>query len=69
MSGKIRPNRRAGKVAGFVDADGVSKKIAIRFDDETFEQVAAIAAKRGVSFGSVVRELVEFGLLDGAEAA
>jgi hypothetical protein len=39
-------------------------KIACQFDDDTFAQIQSIASNRRVSFSSVVRELVEFGLMD-----
>lgn len=60
----------AGRLAkGFDQERLAGKKIAIVFDYETFDEVRAIALKRGASFASVVRELVEFGLadLEGAE--
>lgn len=43
------------------------RRIVVSFDDETFDQVRQRAAKSGVSFGSAVRELVEFGLIDAEE--
>jgi hypothetical protein len=38
------------------------KRIAVSFDDETFDQVRELAAKAGISFAEQNRQLVEFGL-------
>lgn len=43
---------------------GSGRKIAIIFDEDTFETISATAKQRRVSFASVVRELVEHGLID-----
>jgi hypothetical protein len=62
--------RRARKLAqGYRDPrHPTGRKVAITFDDETFSQMQAISASRNVSFGAVVRELVEFGLIDSKES-
>jgi hypothetical protein len=39
-----------------------TRKIAINFDEDTFETIRAMAAQGGVSFGEQVRTLVEWGL-------
>lgn len=44
-------------------------RCVVSFDEETFGQVRDVAAARGISFGEAIRQLVEFGLLDMAEAA
>jgi hypothetical protein len=44
------------------------KRIVVSFDDDTFGEIRSMAVKRGVSFAEVVRELVEFGLIDTHEA-
>lgn len=44
------------------------KRIVIGFDEETFDEIRGIALKRQSSFAEVVRELVEFGLIDLKEA-
>lgn len=55
---------------GFRRSSEQSKvRIVVSFDDETFGQVDALARKRNVSFAAIVRELVEFGLIDIEEAA
>lgn len=60
-------NRRKKPGSGFVHRG--QRRIVVAFDDDTFDEVRVIAVRRGVSFGAVVRELVEFGLIDVAEAA
>lgn len=43
---------------------GTRKGIVIWFDDETFDQIRAIAVRKQTTFSAIVRELVEFGLED-----
>jgi hypothetical protein len=43
---------------------GAQKRVVIAIDDETLEQITAIAKKRNVGFATVARELLEFGLED-----
>ncbi|WEK05744.1 MAG: hypothetical protein P0Y65_05675 [Candidatus Devosia phytovorans] len=45
------------------------KQISVGFDPETFAQVRSIAVSEGCSMAEAIRTLVEFGLLDMAEAA
>ena len=44
--------------------DHTTKRIVITFDDETFNQVQAIATRQQISFAEAVRQLVENGLPD-----
>lgn len=60
-------NRTAAKAAqGYRRGNGSEclRRIVISLDDETFEVISSMAAKRGKSFSSVARELIEFGLID-----
>lgn len=43
---------------------GLMRRIVVSFDDETFDQVRALAQRSSVSFGEAVRQLVEVGLLE-----
>lgn len=45
-------------------SNGLKKRIVLSLDDETFDEIAALAKKRNVGFGTVARELIEFGLED-----
>jgi AmiR/NasT family two-component response regulator len=45
-------------------AKGLLRRLVVSFDDETFAEMRALAVKRRVSMASLIRELVEFGLLD-----
>lgn len=56
--------RRRYAAQGHREGRRAGRKIAIVFDDESFEQVRALAVERNVSFAKTIRELVEFGLLD-----
>lgn len=71
-SGNVINSRSPSKAArGFVRQSdgGCYRRIVISLDDETFDAVVAMATKRGKSFASVARELIEFGLIDAEEAA
>lgn len=52
--------------SGFIEAsrNPTSRKIAIVFDDETFDQIKAVAIEERRSFAAIVRELCEMGLED-----
>lgn len=55
--------RRWAKPAeGFSDGSPVAKRVAVTFDDETFNEVRSRALKAGTSFAEQARQLVEFGL-------
>lgn len=65
--GNAQSVRSAAKVArGYRrNEDGnFSRRIVISLDDETFDAIAGMAAKRSKSFAFVARELIEFGLID-----
>lgn len=67
MCRNAESNRTPSKVArGYRRSTGSEclRRIVISLDDETFETVSGIAQKRGKSFASVARELIEFGLID-----
>lgn len=50
---------------GFIEAGRITtRKIVIGFDDETFEQIKAIAIEERQSFAATVRDLCEAGLED-----
>lgn len=51
---------------GFVEAgrNPLTRKIAIVFDDETFDEIKALAIEKHCSFASMVRALCELGLED-----
>lgn len=51
---------RRGTLVGF--KENRRKKIAICFDGPTFDRLNSIAARREISFASLVRELVARGL-------
>ena len=53
---------RAAIAMGF--PKGLMRRIVVSFDDETFDQVRALAQRSSVSFGEAVRQLVEVGLLE-----
>jgi len=44
------------------------RQICCVFDEDTFQEISAIAATKNVSFRSLVRSLVEFGLEDFKQA-
>lgn len=60
--------RAPGKGSTRAAGNGM-RRIVVAFDDDTFDQVRKRATKSGVSFGSAVRELVEFGLIDAEDPA
>ena len=66
-------SRRPAKPAtGCYRRDDVAREypqIVLRFDRETFEQVAALALRQRVSFNEQALTLIEFGLERGAEKA
>ena len=41
-----------------------NKRIVVSFDPETFSEIREMAVSEGVSFGEIVRHLVEWGLMD-----
>lgn len=47
---------------------GQQLRAQIAFDAESFAEVARFAERSGTSFAAAVRLLVQFGLLDAAEA-
>lgn len=46
---------------------GDKKQISVYFDTETFEEINNLATQKKTSFANVVRELVEWGLMDAQE--
>jgi hypothetical protein len=45
---------------------GTQKRICVAFDDETFDQLSALAQAEGISFAEVVRQACEWRLMEGA---
>lgn len=56
--------RFATSARGFIEPgrNPLNRKIAIVFDDETFDQIKALAVENRCSFGEMVRRLCEEGL-------
>jgi hypothetical protein len=60
-------NRRTTPARGSCKRDDPKREnpqIVARFDRETFDEIAAIAARNGWSFNETLRLLVEWGLED-----
>jgi hypothetical protein len=51
---------------GFVEPgrNPLNRKIAIVFDDETFDQIKALAVENRCSFAQMVRDLCDIGLAE-----
>lgn len=64
--------RRPAKVARGCcrrdDIAGLSPQAVVRFDRETFDRIAAMAARDGVSFAQQVRLYVEWGMMNSGDA-
>lgn len=44
-----------------------SRQMTITFDPDSFDEIRAFAEKRGITFGSAVRHLIEIGLEEAKE--
>lgn len=66
MADQLYPRRiDSSKVAkGYTQAGSCTRRTVVTLDDETHDQIRAIAIQRHCSFAEVVRMLVEFGLED-----
>lgn len=68
MTGNADCHRRTPGLGSVRGQEGrCVRRIVVSFDDDTFSDIRSRAAKRGVSFAALVRELVEWGLLEGEE--
>jgi hypothetical protein len=45
------------------DAERINPQIVARFDRETFDEIAAFAESKGLSFNAALRVLAEWGLM------
>jgi len=57
---------RGSVQAGRGDTRG-GPRIVVQFDEDTFGDLRSRAERRGVSVAQVIREAVEFGLMDMAD--
>lgn len=64
MSEPVRNNRASGVISGARDErfPGSSRQVAIRFSDETFNEIKQRSIAQDKSFGWIGRELVAIGL-------
>ena len=62
MRGKPQGTPPAAPAKGF--RKGVNKRIVVSFDDETFDEIQALATRNGVSFAEQVRTLCEWGMME-----
>lgn len=59
-----RPGNLRRPIARGVALPSGERQIVCAFDDETFSEIRALAAKAKISFRAQVRLLVEFGIED-----
>ena len=63
----MSPRKRAVPGVGFGTSYG--RKLVTAFDEDTFEEIRSIALRRGCAMAVVIRELVQFGLIDLEDTA